>query len=155
MNGIEEVVIEEGYRYLGANIFNMATVEKIHIPESVTDISPDCFGGKTDFTIVATEGSDAQDFALAHGISYEKPNAAVLMNAITADGFNVRIKDYTGLRGLFAFSEKIEKENNALGYTLVEYGAPACSGTKYADYGYSRLYLGAGRLFYLQKHSSA
>ncbi len=137
MNGITQVIVEEGYTYLGSNIFNMATVKKIHLPESVKEISSDCFGGETDFTIVAPDGSYAQAFALEHGISYEKPNATVLMNAITADGFNVRIKEYTGLRGLFSFSESIGEENKALGYTLVEYGALACSSTKYAQYGYS------------------
>ena len=134
MNGITQVIVEEGYLYLGSNIFNMATIEKICIPESVTDISPDCFGGETDFVIFGVEGSYAQTFAQENGITFEYE--AGLTNAITADGFNVRVEGYTGLRGFFTFSEKIEAENNAVGYTLVEYGALACSGTKYAQYGY-------------------
>lgn len=151
MNGITDVVIEDGYLYLGSGIFNMATVEKIYIPESVIEISPDCFGGETDFVIFGVEGSYAQTFANVNGIEFK--TQAGLLNAITADGFNVRIKDYTGIRGLFTFSEKIEAENNALGYTLVEYGALACSGTRYAQYGYDAkaIFDGSATDAYLQK----
>ena len=135
MNGITEVKIEEGYRYLGSNIFNMATVKKVFIPESVTEISPDCFGGATEFTITGTQGSYAERFALENNIEFVR--SAGLINAITADGFNVRVEDYTGLRGLFTFSDSIKAENNAMGYNLVEYGTLACSGEKYKQYGYS------------------
>ncbi|MBO5904711.1 MAG: leucine-rich repeat protein, partial [Clostridia bacterium] len=151
MNGITEVVIEEGYRYLGANIFNMATVEKVCIPESVTDISPDCFGGKTDFVIFGVKGSYAETYARENGIDFK--TGAALLNAITADGFNVRVEEYTGIRGLFTFSEAIAAENKALGYTLVEYGALTCSGEKYKQYGYSAeaIYNACGTDNYLVK----
>lgn len=151
MNGVTEVIIEDGYDYLGANIFDMTTVKTLHIPAGVTSISADCFGGVTDFTIVGYSGSYAQTFAEANGIAFKKESS--VMNAVTADGFNVRIKDYTGLRGLFSFSESIEADNKELGYTLVEYGALACSEKKYEAYGYDAkaIYDASATDTYLQK----
>ena len=46
-----------------------------------------------------------------------------LKNAIRCDGYQVRMKTYTGLRALFTFRESVAKENKKNGYTLVSYGA--------------------------------
>ena len=46
-------------------------------------------------------------------------------NAITAENFMVRIKDYTGLRALFSFDESIAETNKKNGLTLVSYGVIA------------------------------
>ncbi len=48
-------------------------------------------------------------------------------NAITADGFQVRMEEYTGLRALFTFKQSIANQNKGNGYTLVSYGAIASS----------------------------
>ncbi len=134
MEGVTEIFIGDGYSYLGAEIFNMTTVKRVHIPASVTNISELCFGGASDFTVIGIPGSYAEKFAEEKGLTFEKE--AAFTNAITADGFCVRLGGYTGLRGLFTFSESAASGNEALGYTLKEYGALACSAVKYSAYGY-------------------
>ncbi len=53
----------------------------------------------------------------------EEEEVTELQNAIIADGFMVRMKEYTGLRALFTFKSYIDRRNENNGYTLVSYGA--------------------------------
>ena len=48
-------------------------------------------------------------------------------NAITAEGFSVRMKSYTGLRGLFSFNETVASLNEFDGFSLVSYGVIVAS----------------------------
>ena len=117
-------------------------------------------GSKIDITLGFTQGRthSTNDNSAHHEEEKiytirSQQTGAELLNAITADGFKIRGEEYTGIRGLFTFSEAIAAENKELGYTLVEYGALTCSGEKYTQYGNSAeaIYNACGTDSYLVK----
>ena len=69
----KEIYIEDGVTYIGDGAFKgNTTIEKIHIPSSVTRIEYNAFSGCTNMVIEAEEGSYAQTFATLLGIPFEK-----------------------------------------------------------------------------------
>ncbi len=133
MGGITEVIIEDGYSYLGASIFDMTTVERIHIPESVTSISSECFGGRTDFTVVGVPGSYAETFAESYGISFEMN--ATKDNVIASDGILVKIAENNTIGSSVAirFIFKWDAAATEIVGTPVKVGVVACSADYYSQ----------------------
>ncbi len=131
MSGVTEIYIENGYTYLGAGIFDMSDVVTVYIPDSVTEISPDCFSGVTDFTIIATPGSYAETFAKENGINFDV--IATKDNILTSGGIlakiavNDSIGDAVAIRFLFNWNERgTRKVGNP-----IKVGVVACAESYY------------------------
>ena len=57
----------------------------------------------------------------------------VAKNAVTAEGFSVRMNKYTGLRALFSFDQTVAAVNEYNGLTLVSYGVIASSYARFMN----------------------
>ena len=69
---IKTVTLPEGMEYIGASCFGECNqLEKVYIPESVTEIDGDIFYDCGDVTIVTTAGSYAETYANENGIPCE------------------------------------------------------------------------------------
>ncbi|MCQ2513877.1 MAG: leucine-rich repeat protein [Ruminococcus sp.] len=63
----------------GAFFFDCSSLEKVIIPDSITYIAPNAFYGAGNATILCSEGSYAQQYAIEKGLNY------VLLNGKLAD----------------------------------------------------------------------
>jgi hypothetical protein len=68
--GIRNVVVPEGVQEIGARAFVGSSVQTIMLPESLTAIAEDAFDGVANLTITGAEGSYAQTYCEAHGITF-------------------------------------------------------------------------------------
>ena len=72
-NSIVVVVLQNKVREIGEKAFmNCVNLRQIEIPNSVISIADDAFDGCTRLTIICSNGSYAQEYAVAHGISWRE-----------------------------------------------------------------------------------
>lgn len=103
-------------------------------------IASDAFSGVTSLTVRVRTGEDAERFGAALAAAGIK-NVALsikdmssvsgLSNPLAAEGFSIRTSGYNGLRGLFSFDDSVMARNEENGFSLVEYGVVAATGTVY------------------------
>ena len=74
---LKEVVIPESVTKIESAFIDCESLEEITIPSSVTEISNNAFDGSENTTIVAPEGSYAEQYAGNNDIDYKKPGPAV------------------------------------------------------------------------------
>ena len=108
--------------------------------DSAITVASDAFTGTSGVTAVVQTAADKTTLETA----LTKAGASVTVilaseyvkdvaNAIVAEGFSVRMKGYTGLRGLFSFDETVASVNEYEGFTLVSYGVIASSYARFVN----------------------
>ncbi len=83
MDGVSEVIIEDGIKAIPANAFDMSAGAKVVIPFSTENIDENAFCGKTDFTIASYEASSAQSFAEENEIIFESLGIRYITGNVT------------------------------------------------------------------------
>ncbi len=136
--------------YIFASMFEGCTsLVDITLPTYITSIQSKAFAGCTSLRSVTAASTSLTSvaenaFPDIEGLVINVSNSEIadlfgdfeftdvvypgkFYNAVTMDGFSVRIADYNGLRGLFSVSRGIVNENEAKGFTLLEYGTIVAS----------------------------
>ncbi len=98
-----------------------------------TTISSDAFSGCTGLkTIIGYRGSTAETYANANGLEFIPLETESLL---TFEGYEIREKDYNGLRSIFTANPAAMAALEAKGLKVVEYGSLLASTDKLNDAG--------------------
>ncbi len=140
---------------VGASVFNkcsaLETVQILGTVDAVVAIDASAFANTGDVNVIVNTLAEKSYFETAletagitnvtvTSVETDEPDEPDVPcepldvpNAITADGFMVRMKSYTGLRALFSFNESVAQTNKTNDLTLVSYGVIASSYKKFTE----------------------
>ena len=75
---LKEIIIEDGAEVITGTFKDCESIEKIHIPSSVTSISESLIPLKSEVTIYAEKGSYAEEYATLYGVSISFPKTVTI-----------------------------------------------------------------------------
>ena len=144
---LQSVTIPKDYTLttIAKNVFKDCKALEYIIIEGAVDssitIDSTAFSGTVGVTAVVQTAADktalenALTTAGATSVTVILANEYVkeVANAIIAEGFSVRMKDYTGLRALFSFDDVVASVNEYEGFTLVSYGVIASTYARFVN----------------------
>ena len=137
-DGLELITIPSNYTTIADGAFDRASKLRTVTLEAMPSVNANTFPDKEGFYVVC---SCAEDASYINSLGYEYTRAVYydgeVNPAITAEGFNVRLKNYNGLRSIYSFDNVKALENENDGYILVEYGAIVASKQNFEVYGKS------------------
>ena len=85
--GVTSIVLNEGVERIGITAFGNSDIEEVHIPASVTDLSPDAFKGAAGFSAYSVSPENP-NYAERDGVLYDKHFTAVLRCPDGKGGFH-------------------------------------------------------------------
>lgn len=120
------VTIEFGYEKIGNRAFSgCSNLKTVTIPSTVTEIAANAFDGCTKLTIRGKEGSYAQTYAQAHGITFKAISEKSPIEKFGFDENEIFLEvgdwDYAGVKIIpedYAHLVKITKEGSAIDYQV-------------------------------------
>lgn len=131
-----EVVIPEGCVSIGERAFQwMDNIERVVIPESVSFIAREAFGGNDNLILCVYEGSAGEEYAINHQMEYEYMKKAPKLMEVFAkeDGEEILIAaDGINLEGYTCYASLISESGAVVKVIKLEYDG-AFTGSVSAD----------------------
>ena len=117
----------------GTTFFNSSKLNTVLFESKTTVIGASAFSGCTGLkTIIGYRGSTAETYANANGLEFIPLETESLL---TFEGYEIREKDYNGLRSIFTANPAAMAALEAKGLKVVEYGSLLASTDKLNDAG--------------------
>lgn len=136
---LEKITLTAPLTKIGQSAFSGCTaLTTVNLKGGVASgltIGTDAFKGVTSvkFVVYDLASKTALESALqAAGYDFEVIFSSPLKNPIIAEGFTMRIHEYSGLRSIFTFDVSVAAQN--VGYTLSDYGVITFAESTYTAY---------------------